>query len=85
MDNLGGYSMGPGGKSDAVPQVYQNENAVYSGAGVYPLEGGYIYVNIIQWPTVVFKFSCDGGGNAVFTPVARSKENSAFILGVGHG
>ncbi|KAH0538563.1 hypothetical protein FGG08_004851 [Glutinoglossum americanum] len=85
MDNLGGYSMGTGGKSDAVPQVYQNKNSVYSGAGVYPLEGGYVYINVIQWPTVVFKFSCDSGGNAVFTPVAQSSENSAYILGVGHG
>ncbi|KAH0559498.1 hypothetical protein GP486_003989 [Trichoglossum hirsutum] len=85
MDNLGGYSMGAGGGSDAVPQVFQNENSVYSGAGVYPLEGGYVYINIVQHPTRAFKFSCDSGGNAVFTPVALSKENSAFILGGGHG
>jgi hypothetical protein len=34
MDNL-----------DDIIGVYQNENSVYSGAGVYPLEGGYIYIN----------------------------------------
>lgn len=28
-----------------VIQSYQNENSVLAGAGVYPLEGGYIYVN----------------------------------------
>ena len=49
IDNLGGYQMGAN-HLDAVPQVYQNENSVYAGAGVYPLEGGYIYINVIQYP-----------------------------------
>jgi hypothetical protein len=40
MDNMGGYRNGPG-QLDNVIQVYQNENSVYAGAGVYPLEGGY--------------------------------------------
>jgi hypothetical protein len=44
MDNLGGYQNGPN-KLDDIIGVYQNENSVYSGAGVYPLEGGYIYIN----------------------------------------
>jgi hypothetical protein len=44
LDNLGGYRMGPD-SGDAVIQVYQNENSVYAGAAVYPLEGGYIYIN----------------------------------------
>lgn len=47
LDNLGGYQQGPN-KLDAVPQVLQNENSVYAGAGVYPLEGGYVYINVIQ-------------------------------------
>jgi len=44
LDNLGGYQNGPN-KLDNIIQVYQNENSVYAGAGVYPLEGGYIYIN----------------------------------------
>lgn len=44
LDNLGGYQNGPN-KLDNVIQVYQNENSVYAGAGVYPGEGGYIYIN----------------------------------------
>jgi hypothetical protein len=44
LDNLGGYQNGPN-KLDDIIQVYQNENSVYAGAGVYPLEGGYIYIN----------------------------------------
>lgn len=47
LDNLGGYQQSAN-KLDAVPQVTQNENSVYAGAGVYPLEGGYIYINVIQ-------------------------------------
>lgn len=54
------------------------------GAGVYPLEGGYIYINVIQYPSHVFKFSCTGGV-PVFTKVADSPEKNAYILGVGHG
>jgi hypothetical protein len=44
LDDMGGYRNGPN-NLDAVIQTYQNENSVYAGAGVYPLEGGYIYIN----------------------------------------
>ncbi|KAL8765358.1 MAG: hypothetical protein Q9209_007544 [Squamulea sp. 1 TL-2023] len=85
LDNLGGYQMGPN-KLDLVPQApIQNENSVYAGAGVYPLEGGYIYINVIQYQTHVFKFSCDGSGNPAFTKVADTPEKAAYVLGVGHG
>ncbi|KAL8752627.1 MAG: hypothetical protein Q9184_005668, partial [Pyrenodesmia sp. 2 TL-2023] len=85
IDNLGGYQMGAN-KLDAIPQApIQNENSVYAGAGVYPLDGGYIYVNVIQYPTHVFKFSCGSDGNPAFTKVADSPEKAAYVLGVGHG
>ncbi|KAL8924101.1 MAG: hypothetical protein Q9208_004238 [Pyrenodesmia sp. 3 TL-2023] len=85
IDNLGGYQMGVN-KLDAIPQApIQNENSVYAGAGVYPLDGGYIYVNVIQYETHVFKFSCGPDGNPAFTKVADSPEKAAYVLGVGHG
>ncbi|KAI4115242.1 MAG: hypothetical protein LQ345_004126 [Seirophora villosa] len=85
LDNLGGYQMGAN-KLDAIPQeAIQNENSVYAGAGVYPLEGGYIYINVIQYQTHVFKFSCDSSGYPAFTKVADSPEKAAYVLGVGHG
>ncbi|KAF2808096.1 uncharacterized protein BDZ99DRAFT_500354 [Mytilinidion resinicola] len=84
LNNLGGYQMGAN-SLDAVIQVYQNENSVYSGAGVMPLGGGYVYINVIQYPTHAFKFSCDPFGNAVFTRIADTAEKNAYILGVGHG
>ncbi len=83
-DDLGGYQQGPK-KLDAVPQVVQNENSVYAGADVYLLEGGYIYLNVIQYPTHVFKFSCDASGNSTFTKVADSPKKNVDILGVARG
>ncbi|CAK7205222.1 hypothetical protein SEUCBS139899_007989 [Sporothrix eucalyptigena] len=83
LDDLGGYRTGPD-SGDRVIQVYQNENSVYAGAGVYPLEGGYIYINVIQYPTHVFKFSCVNGVPS-FTKVADSPEDNAYTLGVSHG
>ncbi|KAL6354487.1 hypothetical protein LRP88_11824 [Fusarium phalaenopsidis] len=77
LDNLGGYRNGPNNK-DRVIQTFQNENSVYAGAGVYPLEG------VIQYPTHVFKFSCTNGV-PYFTKVADSPTNNAYILGVSHG
>lgn len=44
LDDLGGYRNGADGLDDVI-QVYENLNSVYAGAGVYPLEGGYIYIN----------------------------------------
>ncbi|KAM0467289.1 hypothetical protein ACHAP7_012088 [Fusarium lateritium] len=83
LDDLGGYRNGPNSK-DRVIQTFQNENSVYAGAGVYPLEGGYIYINVIQYPTHVFKFSCLNGV-PYFTKVADSPTNNAYVLGVSHG
>ncbi|CAK7268592.1 hypothetical protein SEPCBS119000_003139 [Sporothrix epigloea] len=83
LDDLGGYRTGPD-SGDRVIQVYQNENSVYAGAGVYPLEGGYVYINVIQYPTHVFKFSCVNGVPS-FLKVADSPEKNAYILGVSHG
>ncbi|KAF4549260.1 WSC domain-containing protein 1 [Elsinoe fawcettii] len=84
LDNLGGYQMGAN-KLDDVIQVYQNENSVYAGAGVMPLGGGYIYINVIQFKTHVFKFGCNAAGRATFTWAADTANKNAYILGVGHG
>ncbi|KAF4976007.1 hypothetical protein FZEAL_7263 [Fusarium zealandicum] len=83
LDDLGGYRKGANQK-DRIIQTFQNENSVYAGAGVYPLEGGYIYINVIQYPTHVFKFSCTNGVPR-FTKVADSPTKNAYTLGVSHG
>ena len=84
IDDLGGYRMGPN-NGDAVPQVSLNDNSVFAGAGSYPLEGGYVYINPPQFPTAVYQFSVSPDGNPVFTKVAQTAEGSAFVVGVGHG
>ena len=81
LDDLGGYQNGPN-KLDDIIQVYQNENSVYAGAGVYPLEGGYIYINIVNYPSRVFQFSCTNGVPS-FAAVATTSSSNGF--GVGHG
>ncbi|KAH8591742.1 WSC domain-containing protein [Bisporella sp. PMI_857] len=84
LDDLGGYQNGPN-KLDDVIYVYQHENSVYAGAGVYPGEGGYIYINVINYPSRIFKFSCVNNF-PTFTVVARTPESNAFSgLGVSHG
>lgn len=83
MDNLGGYQLGPNRLDDAVA-VFQHENSVYSAAGVMPL-GKYLYVNVINYQTRVFQFSCNANGRGAFTEVAKAAEKNAQALGVGHG
>ena len=84
LDNLGGYQMGFN-RLDNIVFTYQHENSVYAGAGVMPLGGGYIYINVVRYQTRVFKFSCDGSGNPQFTVAGYMKEMNAYILGTGHG
>lgn len=83
MDDMGGYRNGLN-RLDNIIQTYQHENSVYAGAGVYPLEGGYVYVNVINYPTRVFQFSCQAGIPS-FIPVATTTEVNAGRLSVGHG
>ncbi|CAZ85758.1 unnamed protein product [Tuber melanosporum] len=84
LDNLGGFKMGPAG-SDAVVQTLQmpGGGSVFGGAGSYPLEGGYIYMTPVGYPTLVYKFGKDANGRAAFTQVAQTDESSAGRVGVG--
>ncbi|KAB5547350.1 WSC domain-containing protein [Coniochaeta sp. 2T2.1] len=82
LDDLGGYKTGPN-RGNRILGSYMNENSVYAGVGVYPLEGGYVYVNVIGFKTRVFKFSCQNGVPS-FTPVGESGEGKNGF-GVSHG
>jgi len=46
-DNLGGHNEGPGGRDDVVGEYGPNGQAL-STAGVWPGDGGYVYVSTIQ-------------------------------------
>lgn len=83
-DNLGGYKLGPAG-SDNVLQVLTmpGGGSVFGGAGSYPLEGGYLYMTPVGYPTLVFKFGHDSSGNPTFTQVAQTTDSSAGRVGAG--
>ncbi|OBT48309.1 hypothetical protein VE00_01254 [Pseudogymnoascus sp. WSF 3629] len=83
-DNLGGYKSGPAG-SDNVLQVLTmpGGGSIFGGAGSYPLEGGYLYMTPVGYPTLVFKFGHDSSGNPSFTQVAQTNGSSAGRVGVG--
>ncbi|KAJ8117423.1 hypothetical protein OPT61_g1374 [Boeremia exigua] len=83
VDNLGGYQRGANRLDDAI-YVYQNENSVYSAVGVMPI-GRYLYVNVINYRTRVFQWSCNVDGHGAVTEVTTAAEKNAQAIGVGHG
>ncbi len=66
-DNLGGHNEGPGGRDDVVGEYGPNGQAI-STAGVWPGDGGYVYVSTIQSPSGhagavdVYKFITSASG-----------------------
>ncbi|KAM0491044.1 hypothetical protein D7B24_002172 [Verticillium nonalfalfae] len=83
LDDMGGYRNGED-RFDNIIQTYEHENSVYAGAGVYPGQGGYIYINVVQYPTIVFRFSCANGVPS-FNKEAETPESNGYTLGVSHG
>ncbi|KAL8776247.1 MAG: hypothetical protein Q9213_008342 [Squamulea squamosa] len=81
-DNLGGFKLGPGA-TDNVLQTITSPNAVFGGAGSYPLEGGYIYFTPVGEPTLAYKLGLDQNGAPLFSKVGQSADNSAGRVGVG--
>ncbi|KAI9774328.1 MAG: hypothetical protein M1840_004222 [Geoglossum simile] len=84
LDNLGGFKQGPA-NGDAVIQTITmpGGGSIFGGVGSYPLEGGYIYMTPVGYPTQVYKLGKDAAGNPQFTLVAQTAENSAGRVGVG--
>lgn len=89
LDDLGGYRTKtpfpqPKGSRDRILGKILQLNSVYAGAGVYPGEGGYIYIPVINNPTTVIKFTCSNGVPS-FTKVGETPERNGGILGISHG
>lgn len=82
VDNLGGYKLGPGA-TDNIIQTINTDNAVFGGAGSYPLEGGFIYFTPVGFPTYAYKLGHDQNGNPLFSKVGQTPDNSAGRVGVG--
>ncbi|KAL8835845.1 MAG: hypothetical protein Q9170_003168 [Blastenia crenularia] len=81
-DNLGGFKLGPGA-TDNILQTIIAPNAVFGGAGSYPLEGGYIYFTPVGAPTFAYKLGLDQNGSPLFSKVGQSVDSSAGRVGVG--
>ncbi|KAL9609724.1 MAG: hypothetical protein Q9167_005532 [Letrouitia subvulpina] len=81
-DNLGGFKLGPGATDNLVQTIIAG-NAVFGGAGSYPLEGGYIYFTPVGLPTLVYKLGHDQNGGPLFSKVGQSADVSAGRVGVG--
>ncbi|KAL8708353.1 MAG: hypothetical protein Q9220_006733 [cf. Caloplaca sp. 1 TL-2023] len=81
-DNLGGFKLGPGA-TDNILQTIISPNAVFGGAGSYPLEGGYIYFTPVGAQTLAYKLGLDQNGAPLFSKVGQSPDVSAGRVGVG--
>ena len=84
LEDLGGYQGGPG-RRDKVLQTVQMPAPVFSSAGSYPKEGGWVYITPVGKQTGAFKFGKDAAGNPVFTQAGVTAHAAAGRQGVGHG
>ncbi|KKY27503.1 putative wsc domain-containing protein [Phaeomoniella chlamydospora] len=81
-DNLGGYRMGSG-QTDGILQTIVTGEAVFGGAGSYPLEGGWIYSTPVGYPTYAYQLGFTSAGVPKFTQTGQTSESSAGRVGVG--
>ena len=57
--------------------------AVFGASGSYPLEGGYLFLTPVGYPTYVYALTHTPNGIPQFSQVAQSNEVSAGRVGVG--
>jgi WSC domain len=81
-DNLGGFKLGVG-QTDGVLQTIVTNKAVFGASGSYPLEGGYVYLTPVGYPTYCYQLGFSASGVPIFTQVAQTNEVSASRVGVG--
>ena len=83
-DNLGGFQQGSGG-GDAVVQRIRQGGAVFGRAGVWPGDGGYIYVPTSTGTSGgnldVYKYGVSGQGAPTFSYVTSATETLGFGSG----
>ena len=84
LEDLGGYQMGLNRK-DKVLQTVQMPAPVFSSAGSYPLEGGYVYITPVGKQLVAFKFGTTPEGQPIFTQAGVTEHAAAGRQGAGHG
>ncbi len=84
-DNLGGYDQGPGG-GDAVVQRLGPRGAIFGRAGVWPGDGGYVYITTDSGQTSgglldAYKYGLSGSGDPSLSLAGSSTD--AFGFGSG--
>jgi iron transport multicopper oxidase len=79
-DALGGYDQGPGG-GDAVVQRLGPRVGVWGRSGVWPGDGGYVYITTAGGPLDVYKYGLSGSGQ----PSLSLAGSTADTFGWGSG
>ncbi len=89
-DNLGGYRQGPGGADAVVTRIGQF-GGVFGKVGVWPGDGGYLYVvtanpkggtdRVSSGNLLVYKYGLDTNGNPTITLAATSSDPFPFGSG----
>ena len=85
-DNLGGFAQGPGG-SDAALAAIPLGGSSWSRPGVWPGDGGYVYVTVNGGTTTTgynlqaFKYGTDASGKPTLTMVGKAPDNVGFFAG----
>jgi hypothetical protein len=57
--------------------------SVFANSGTYPLEGGYLYITPVGYPTLVFSLGFTDTGVPTFTQVSQTPDVSAGRVGTG--
>lgn len=84
-DNLGGIGEGKSG-GDAAVNVVQGVNGVWGKPGVWPGDGGYIYITSAaggggNGRLEAYKYSLDGNGNPIFSNAGTTPKTDPFGFG----
>jgi hypothetical protein len=57
--------------------------SVFANSGTYPLEGGFLYITPVGYPTLVYSLGYTNTGVPAFTLVAQTPDTSAGRVGTG--
>jgi hypothetical protein len=81
-NNLGGFKLGTG-QTDGVLQTIVTNKAVFGASGSYPLEGGFIYLTPVGYPTYCYQLGFSSSGVPIFELAGQTNEISTGRVGVG--
>jgi hypothetical protein len=83
-DNLGGYRMGPSNGDDVIQTITPpSGGAIFGNVGIYPNEGGYLYITPVGSPTYAYKLGYDDSGKISFSLVGQTDDSSTGRVGTG--